>query len=111
MIPVLVPGTYNIYFVEICLNHKYKGTLVFRVVLNSIAEVIENLARREIFVNEICTQAYTTDGERLCKSLGLKYHKKHVDSGNIYCGSVKDLLEQPFCRNFYTLKRLYSKQF
>lgn len=110
MMPMLVQGTYNIYFVEICLDERYKGTTIFRLLLKSIAEVIERLAEKEIYIDEICTQAYTTDGERLCKSLGLKYHKKHVDCGDIYCGSVKDLLEKPFCRNFYTLKRLYSNK-
>jgi len=110
MMPVLVPGTYNIYFVEICLNKQYKKTAIFRSLLNSIAEAFENLASKEIFIDEICTLAYTTDGERLCKSLGLKYHTKHIDSGDIYGGTIKDLLEKPFCRNFYTLKRLYSNK-
>lgn len=109
MMPVLVSGTYNIYFVEICLNKQYKRTAFFRLVLNSICEAIENLAGKEIFIDEICTLAYSTDGKRLCKSLGLKYHKKHVESGDIYCGSIKDLLEKPFCRNFYALKRLYNQ--
>jgi hypothetical protein len=110
MIPVLLPGAYNIYFVEICMTEKYKGTTIFRLLLKSIAQVLEHLAYKEIFINEICTQAYTTDGERLCKSLGLKYHKSHIDCGNIYCGTIKDLLKKPFCRNFYTLKRLYSSK-
>jgi len=111
MMPVLVPGIYNIYFIEICLSKKYKGTAIFRIVLNSIASAIEQLAQREIYIDEMCTLAYTTDGKRICKSLGLQYHTKHVDCGDIYYGSIKNLLEQPFCRNFYTLKRLYDRHF
>ena len=107
MMPMLVQGTYNIYFVEICLDNKHKGTATLRLLLNSIASAIEILASKEIFIDEICTQAYTADGERLCKSLGLKYHKKHVDCGDIYCGSIKDLLDKPFCRDFHNLKKLY----
>jgi hypothetical protein len=110
MMPMLITGTYNIYFVNICLKERYRGTKALKILLDSIADALVILAKRDIFINEICTQAYSLDGERLCKSLGLKYHTKHVDCGNIYCGTIKDLLEQPFCRNFYTLKNLYSNK-
>lgn len=107
MMPMLITGTYNIYFVNICLKDRYRGTKALKILLDSIAEALVILAERNIFINEICTLAYSLDGERLCKSIGLKYHKKHVDCGDIYCGSIKDLLEKPFCRNFHNLKRLY----
>jgi hypothetical protein len=110
MMPVLFPGIYDIYFVEICLDNKYRGTAVFRLLLKSIANILEKLATKKIFINEICTQAYTADGERLCKSLGLKYYKKHIDCGNIYCGTIKDLLKKPFCKDYYTLKNSYTKE-
>jgi len=110
MMPILIPGVYNVYFVEICLDNKYRKTAIFRLLLKSIANTLEKLATKKIFINEICTQAYTSDGERLCKSLGLNYYKKHVDCGDIYYGTIKDLLKKPFCRDYYTLKNLYKKE-
>jgi hypothetical protein len=110
-IPVLLPGTYNIYFIGICLKEEYRRkTITFGKLLFSIIEVIEEMAKRKVFVNEICALAYTHNGIQLCKSIGLKYLRDHVEHGEIYCGKIMDLLDRDFCRDFVGLKALYKNK-
>jgi hypothetical protein len=109
MMPTLIPGTYNIYFSNIVLKEQYRKTIVFKILLFSIIELIEKWANEGIFINEICAQAYTDSGLNLCKSIGLNFHKKHIDHGDIYCGYVYDLVEKPFCKDFENARNLYRE--
>lgn len=109
MMPTLIPGIYNIYFSNICLKDKYRKTMVFKILLFSIIELIEKWANEGIYINEICAQAYSDSGRNLCRSIGLKFIKNHIDHGDIYCGFVYDLIERPFCEDFADVKRLYRK--
>jgi len=107
-IPFLIPGTYNIYFIAICLKAIYRRrNMTFGNLLFSIIETIEEMAKNNIFVNEICALAYSNSGIQLCNSIGLKYLKDHLEHGQIYCGSIYDLLEKPFCKEYPDLKRIY----
>jgi hypothetical protein len=110
-IPVLLPGTYNIYFVGICLLEEHRRkTTTFGKLLFSILEVIENLAKRNVFIDEICALAYTKNGIQLSKSIGLKYLRDHEEHGEIYWGKIKNLLDKKFCENFIDLKNLYGNR-
>lgn len=108
VIPVMLPGNYNIY-VGVCLKEDYRNTFAVQRLIFSIVSVIEELALNGIFINEICAWAYTNDGISLCKTIGLKYLLDHKEHGEIYCGTMKNLLEQPICSNFKTLKTLYEQ--
>lgn len=109
MMPTLIPGgIYNIYFSNIVLKEEYRKTIIFKILLFSVIELIEKWANEGIFINEICAQAYTDSGLNLCKSIGLTFHKKHIDHGDIYCGYVYDLVEKPFCKDFKNLRSLYK---
>ena len=107
--PLLIKGTYNIHFGAICLKKPYQKTPIFNKLLFSIVEYIEKLAINNVFINGICTQAYSKDGKALAKSLGLKYCVDHKDGhGEVYCGTIRELLERPFLRDFDVLRSLYS---
>jgi hypothetical protein len=109
MMPTLIAGgVYNIYFSNIVLKEKYRKSKVFGILFDSILELIEEWAKEDIFINEICAQAYSDSGINLCKTLGLKFIKKHVDHGEIYCGYVQDLTETRFCNRFENLRILYK---
>lgn len=111
-IPYLIPGVYNIYFENICISNNYKKTitksLALKKMIFSIIDTLEELARNDTFINEICTWAYTESGIVLCKSLGLKYYKDHEESGEVYCGTIYDLLNHPICNDFTKIKELYK---
>lgn len=111
-IPLLLPGTYNIYFISICLKEKYRRkTTTFGKLLFSIIDVIQSLAKKNIFINEICALAYTMNGIQLCQSMGLKYLRDHSEHGQIFCGKIMNLLNKDFCRDFEELKNIYNNKF
>ena len=110
-IPFLIPGSYNIYFENICIVSEGKSrakSVALKKVLYSIINTLEKLALDGVFINEICTWAYTPSGIVLCKSLGLKFHKKHEETGEVYCGTIHDLLSHSICNEFPLLKELYG---
>jgi DNA-binding CsgD family transcriptional regulator len=109
-VPIFVPGnTYNIHFGAICLVGGYRRLSIFKILLYSIVEYIERLAINDIFINEICTQAYSREGRALAKSLGLHYCAEHKDShGQVYCGIANELLRRTFLNDFDILKSLYA---
>jgi hypothetical protein len=110
-IPLMLPGTYNIYFIAICLQDKYRRkTMTFGKLLFSIIETIELMAKNKVFINEICALAYTKAGVQLCKSIGLKYLRDHVEHGEIYVGKIMDILNKDFCRDFIELKNIYKNK-
>lgn len=109
-IPIIMRGgIYNIHFGAICLLEKYRKSTVFNKLFFSIIEFIEELAINNIYINEICTQAYSSSGVALAKTMGLKSLGVHEDGkGKIYHGNIKELLNQPFLRDFKVLKSMYK---
>lgn len=108
IISLVVPGIYNVYFSSICLKNNYRKKHAFKKLLISLLDYIEELAVDGILINEICTLAYSDDGKSLSKTIGLKYHKNHIDYGEIYSGNIYDILSQPFCKNYDILKTIYN---
>jgi hypothetical protein len=107
-IPHMVPGKYNIYFDGICIKPKYRNPIVLKKLLSAMFATYEELAENGIFIDEICTWAYTDSGSALCRSMGLAYIKEHEDTGKVYCGTMYDLLQHPLCKQFPRLKNLYK---
>lgn len=109
-VPFLLQGTYDIYFIVICLRETYRKTFALRQMLFSVMELFEEMASNGIFINEICTQAYSDSGIALCKSIGLKYLKNHIDKGTVYHGTIMDILEHPLYTKFSKLKEMYTSE-
>ncbi|MEN8905602.1 MAG: hypothetical protein ABF289_06540 [Clostridiales bacterium] len=108
-IAVLVPGVYNVYFSSICLKEDHRKKYAFKKLLFSLIDYLEELALDGVFFNEICTLAYSDDGKSLSKTIGLRLHKNHIDHGEIYCGNIYDILSQPICKNYDSLRTLYNQ--
>jgi len=110
-IPILLPGIYNIYFICINIKQMYQKTKAIQLMLDSLMNVLADFAEQEVFFEKVCAQAYTDSGTALCKSLGLKYHKKHFDSGDVYIQNVLDILERPYFKRNGMLLEQYKKIF
>lgn len=96
-IPRMLPGEYNIYFISICLKVLYQKEMAILRLLESIVDVVDELASQDIYLKNVCTLAYTASGKALCKQLGLKLHK-HLAHGDIYTHDMLDLLNSPIFR-------------
>jgi len=111
IMPVMIPGTYNIYVTSIMLKDEYRKSLAFQKLLFSIIDTIEEYALNSIFIDEVCAWAYSDSGIALSKTLGLTYITEHKEHGKVYCGRVIELLNKPFCSKFTMLKKLYLDHF
>jgi hypothetical protein len=109
MVPVMILGVYDIYFVTIVLKDLHSRSTIFKLLLDSLAKSLEDLATNGVYIEKICTLAYTPDGESLSKSIGLKYTVDSEYHGKIYSGSIFDLLGRRFCNEYKVLKTLYKE--
>jgi hypothetical protein len=108
-IPYFIPGEYNLYFENIFINSNYQKTsFALKKILISILDTFEEMAQNDVYIKEICVWGFTDNGKALCKSLGLKYRKDHIEEGEIYCGTMKELLNHPICKDRNVLKNLYK---
>ncbi|HEY3568824.1 MAG TPA: toll/interleukin-1 receptor domain-containing protein [Thermoanaerobaculia bacterium] len=103
-----LPGQYDIYFVSIGILPKYRRSRAVTLLINSILDVLVELAQQGIFIRQLCANAYTPSGEALCKSLGMSYLRPHKDKGKIYCANLSDLLSFDILIERQELRRLYK---
>jgi hypothetical protein len=108
MMPTLIPGTYNIYYMSICIRTGYKRTMAIKKLFNALLEIFDELATYDIFINEICTLAYSNSGKSICETLKMKFYKKHIDHGEIYYTNMKDVLNSKVCKDYTELKKKYE---
>lgn len=104
-----VPGDYDIYFVQICLHPHYRDLPHRLQLFRSVLETLTYLARQNVFIREICANAYTPVGHSICKSFGLTQSHKHAEHGDIYLGSIQDVLSARFGNLEPELKVLYKQ--
>jgi hypothetical protein len=109
MIPQMIPGIYDIYFASIVIIESHKKSIIFKMLLDSLAKTLEDLADYDVYINKISTIAYSSDGKTLARSLGLKYNADGIKYGKIYTGDISDLLKKRFCNNYTVLKNMYSE--
>jgi hypothetical protein len=77
-----IPGTYNLYFTLLGRLPEYPeagGKLI-----EAFYERLEMLANRGVFFREICANAMTKDGTRICEGVGMARTGAHQDFGTIY---------------------------
>jgi len=90
---LLEPGHYDIYFVQLCLHPRFRTIEHRKQLFGSVLSVIEDLARNDIFVREICANAFTPDGVSLCKGFDMEEGEKHKSQGTIYSAPIAKVLE------------------
>lgn len=103
-----LPGVYDVYFAGIALRPDYRRPSAMRILLSSLFEVLQGLAREDVFIGEICANAFTPGGVGLCKSLGLHFCVRHADHGEVYSGRLIDVLNLHLAQGFTELRALYA---
>lgn len=86
VVPIDVPGIYNLYFIMIGVLPEYKfgGAKLIEEFFNRI----EMLANRGVYFREMCANAFTKNGKRLCEGFGMSIVGEHKDFGNVYTLSL-----------------------
>jgi hypothetical protein len=105
--PLDVPGAYNLYFVLIGVlpEHRYGGPRL----IEAFFDQLEAFASRGIFFREMCANAYTWNGKRLCEGFGMRAAGPHKDFGTVYTLSLKEWPEAMRFKRWEQLKKLYQE--
>jgi hypothetical protein len=103
-----LPGHYPIYFVSFGLLPRFRRTKAYKLLLNSLFDVLHDLAKDGIFIDQVCTNAFSLSGEAMCKTFGLTCLRPHSDRGKVYIGSVISMLQLEVCQGYRELRALYA---
>lgn len=82
VLPLDVPGTYNLYFVLLGVMPSCPAG--GRRLIASFIEALEEFATNGIFFREVCANAFTRDGKRICEAFGMTPLGPHQDFGTVY---------------------------
>jgi transcriptional regulator with XRE-family HTH domain len=101
LVPMEVPGEYNIYISFMGILAKYRGLRRgFQVLLFSFLDILDELSQETgIYVRFICANSLTTDGEKLCALLGIPRIGKHQLEGVVFQDTVENMLKNLQARN------------
>jgi uncharacterized protein DUF4145 len=108
-IPLLLfGGTHRIYFVVISILPRYRSHRTLRLLIESFLELLIDLAEQGIFVEEICTNAFTQAGEGLCRTVGMTHACNHQEKGKIYTLRLLPLKGHSALKGYPKLIELYN---
>jgi hypothetical protein len=102
-----LPGFYDVYFVSIGIEPRYRRPKAVRQLFESIMKVVEDLAEHGVLIREVCANAYTPDGVALCRSLGMKWQVHHAARGEIYTSSMSEIVAAAPLASGRRIRELY----
>jgi hypothetical protein len=104
-----VPGHYNLYFVLIGVLPDYQAG--FGKLIEAFFSRIEWLAERGIFFREVCANAFTHHGKRLCEGFGMEKTCDHREFGLVYFTALSPWPERLKHRRWENLAAMYDREF
>ncbi|MCL4480966.1 MAG: hypothetical protein M1113_05740 [Candidatus Thermoplasmatota archaeon] len=112
IMPLDLPGDYDIYVVSIALRRGYRNHEDRTLLFGSFFEEVYSLAKGGIFIRNIVTNAFTPDGFRTCTRFGMREVAKHVQHGNIFYRSLYPFYEQDkFLQRDMEIRELYAMHY
>jgi len=82
--------------------------LDYRLLFDSVFNVIYPLAKGKIYFSEICANAYTEIGHSLCKTFNMKFICNHYEHGAIYYEKIEEVIFGSLLKENFTLVELYK---
>lgn len=114
--PLAFRGHYQAYFNIIATKRgKHRGAEPVILLLESVIERLWHLAQIGIFFSEVCADAFTDDGRRVCELLGMEPLAKNLNApedidATIYCIRGADIKNGMLSRK-KELVAEYEKEF
>lgn len=102
------PGSYSIYFVSFGLLSRFRRTKGYMLLLNSLFDVLLDLAKNQIFIDKVCANAFSPSGDSLCKTFQMTCVGPHAEHGTIYLTTVASVLRLAVCQNYREYKELVA---
>ena len=66
-----VPGIYHLYFASVVVHPEHRSARMILTMMDAIAEVFLELAKRGIFINRMLADCVSRDGVKFCRLFGL----------------------------------------
>jgi hypothetical protein len=79
-----IPGTYKLYLLMIAIKKEMQHRGLSYLLIDALQKELESLAKKGVFFDEVCVDAYTPIGEILAKKLGMRKIAYHENRGTIY---------------------------
>jgi hypothetical protein len=105
-----LPGRYRMYFVQVCLRPRFRFPRTTRLLFASVFDVLLELAREGVFVEDVCANAYTETGRALCRTFHLERRGPHIERGVLFASAVGAVLSHPLAGRSPELRGLYEKE-
>jgi hypothetical protein len=103
-------GRFKLYLSMITLAERYRRTGASQLLYDSFLRVLENLAGKGVFFEEVCAVAWSPQGEAVCRMFGLKRVGEHLIHGKVFAGRLLPLPDCSVFKNHPALIDLYEKQ-
>lgn len=105
--PLDLPGVYNLYFVLLGVLPEYPGAGA--KLIDAFYDHLEALATRGVFFREVCANAFTKHGKRICTGLGMTFVGPHKDFGEVYCLPLYPWPKRLRHKRWQELSQLYER--
>jgi TIR domain-containing protein len=105
-----LPGTYEVYFVQICMHPRFRNPTHVRQLFRSLVTVLDDLSEQGIYIKELCANAYTDVGKSICRSFNLERLGEHCEHGTIFAAPIADILNSPFAKTNSRLIKAYEDE-
>ena len=100
------PGTYKLYVSSVCIHPSFNRTSAFGVVYKAFMELMESLADRGVFMEELVADTATKKGALLCRAMGMKKRLSTNHGTSIYTiGLDAQNVEKIFSKNKKLVKK------
>jgi len=104
------PGEYPLYFDDIAIlqEHRFRGA---KVLIDDFVNELIEYAKEGIFITELCSVAFTKQGEDFCKHFQMEITGKSNLGDNVYSLKLLPFPKDSYiAKNYSELKKLYDEK-
>lgn len=105
------PGEYDGYFLCLTIAQEHRTARNLMRLFQAFARQMEEYAEKGIFVREWCTNAYSEEGETMCKVMKHAFLCNNISSGRMYGSPFRPSPEMSVFRFHDKLISLYREYF
>lgn len=105
------PGEYPLYFDDIAIlqEHRFRGA---KILVDDFVNQLIDYAKEGIFITELCSVAFTKQGEDFCKHFEMELTGKSNLGDNVYSLKLLPFPKDSYiAKNYPELKKLYDEKF
>jgi transcriptional regulator with XRE-family HTH domain len=108
--------SYKMYIANFGVERRYRHPEAFNALCGSFVDEIVRLAEQDVFFSEVCATAWTVEGQRLCRLIGMEQIAKlrgvaGMPAADVFFSAWSGLLRAGFVQRNEKLTALYRSHF